>query len=350
MKTKIEELKSQILLKIKEVRESEELKDLETKFIGRKGEFTSLLKKIKTLSDAEKREIGQLANLAKKEIAENFKKAKDIIMKDSAGDFVDLTLPGEKKDKGHLHPISKVSMELQELFISMGFMVLDGPELESEYYNFEALNIPSFHPARDMQDTFFVSELNAEEGKERRGDGNDMVMRTHTSSVQIRAMQKYGAPLRCVAPGRVFRAEATDAVHEHTFDQMEGLMVGKDISLSNLVAVMQELINKMFGRAVETRVRPGYFPFVEPGIELDIRCTICGGRDGGCPSCKHTGWLELLPAGMVHPNVLKAGGVDSNEYSGFAFGLGLTRLAMMKYGIDDIRHFNSGDLRFIEQF
>jgi phenylalanyl-tRNA synthetase alpha chain len=358
MKDKIEQLKNDILSELKRIKESDELKTLETKFIGRKGEFTSLLKKIKSLSDEDKKEIGQLANTAKAEIFSSFKKAKDIIVNKDSNEFVDLTLPGEKRQNGHLHPITKVSMELEELFLSMGFMVLDGPELESEYYNFEALNIPDYHPARDMQDTFFVSEPSyaktlegkSKKDKKRREDGNDMVMRTHTSSVQIRAMQKYGAPIRCVVPGRVFRAEATDAVHEHTFYQMEGLMIDKEISLANLIAVMQDLINKMFGREVETRVRPGYFPFVEPGIELDIRCTICGGKTGGCPSCKHTGWLELLPAGMVHPNVLKYGGIDPNAYSGFAFGLGLTRLAMMKYGVDDIRHFNSGDMRFIEQF
>ncbi|MEA3449636.1 MAG: phenylalanine--tRNA ligase subunit alpha [Patescibacteria group bacterium] len=346
MKNKIEEIKNKIFFELKEIKESDALKDLEMQYIGRKGEFTSLLKKISSLSDAEKREIGQIANLAKTEIFFAFKKTKKIILNENNNEFIDLSLPGEKRAEGHLNPISLVSMELEELFVSMGFMVLDGPELESEYYNFEALNIPAHHPARDMQDTFFVSE----DEKNRKGDGNDLVLRTHTSSVQIRAMQKHGAPIRCVAPGRVFRAEATDAVHEHTFYQMEGLMVGKDVNLSNLIAVMQDLINKMFDREVETRVRPGYFPFVEPGIELDIKCTICNGKKGGCPSCKHTTWLELLPAGMVHPNVLKAGKVDPKEYSGFAFGLGLTRLAMMKYGIGDIRHFNSGDLRFVGQF
>ncbi|MBU4455316.1 phenylalanine--tRNA ligase subunit alpha, partial [Patescibacteria group bacterium] len=202
-------------------------------------------------------------------------------------------------------------------------------------------NISRYHPARDMQDTFYVDTKNKE------GE-YDLVMRTHTSPVQVRAMQKYGAPLRCVAPGRVFRCEATDAAHEHTFDQMEGLMVDKDISIANLIAVMKELLKGIFKKEMEVRVRPGYFPFVEPGIELDIKCTICGGAK--CPSCKNSGWLELMPAGMVHPNVLKFGGIDSKKYSGFAFGLGLTRLAMMKYGVDDIRLFNSGDLRFLEQF
>ncbi|MCK5459997.1 phenylalanine--tRNA ligase subunit alpha, partial [Candidatus Parcubacteria bacterium] len=218
-----------------------------------------------------------------------------------------------------------------------------------DFFNFEALNIPKTHPARDMQDTFYIdpSSVKTSCGKSNKKK-YDLVMRTHTSPVQIRAMQKFGSQLRCIAPGRVFRCEAIDACHEHTFDQMEGLMIGENISISNLISVMKELLNKIFKKEVETRVRPGYFPFVEPGIELDIKCLICEGK--GCPSCKNGGWLELLPAGMVHPNVLKAGGIDFKKYSGFAFGLGLTRLAMMKYGISDIRLFNSGDLRFLKQF
>jgi phenylalanyl-tRNA synthetase alpha chain len=218
----------------------------------------------------------------------------------------------------------------------MGFMILDGPELESDYYNFEALNIPTWHPARDTQDTFYI------EAKEK------LLLRTQTSPVQVRAMQKYGAPLRCVVPGRVFRNEATDVSHDHTFYQLEGLMIDKDISITNLIAVMKELLSGIFKREVNVRLRPGYFPFVEPAFELDIQCLICGGK--GCSVCKQSGWLELLPCGLVHPNVLKAGGIDPKKYSGFAFGLGLTRLVMMKYKIDDIRLLQSGDLRFLNQF
>lgn len=208
------------------------------------------------------------------------------------------------------------------------------------------MNIPGNHPARDMQDTFYVAP-----GPSPAGAGewrSDMVMRTHTSPVQIRAMRKYGAPLRCVVPGRVFRCEATDACHDTTFDQLEGFMIDKNISISNLISVLKEMLSGIFKQEVKIRVRPGYFPFVEPGLEVDVNCTICDGK--GCPSCKHSGWLEMIGAGMIHPNVLKYGGIDSKEYSGFAFGLGLTRLAMMKYGIDDIRLFNSGDLKFLEQF
>ncbi|MCK5062096.1 phenylalanine--tRNA ligase subunit alpha [Candidatus Parcubacteria bacterium] len=367
MKEEIIKIKEEILSELKKIKESKALSDLETKYLGRKGKLTVFLKQIANLSDEEKQKIGRLANETKQEMIRKFKEARSVISGETEAGFIDVTLPGEKRLLGHLHPITIVQNELEDLFRSMGFMVLDGPELESDYFNFEALNIPKSHPARDMQDTFYIATPHPnplphpqplsfarrgerkERGQEEASvDQSDMVMRTHTSPVQVRGMLKYGAPLRCVAPGRVFRAEAIDAVHEHTFDQMEGLMVDKNISIGNLIAVMKELINSMFGRAVETRVRPGYFPFVEPGIELDIKCTICLGK--GCPGCKHSGWLELLPAGQVHPRVLEYGGIDPNKYSGFAFGLGLTRLAMMKYKINDIRLFNSGDLRFLKQF
>lgn len=341
MKDKLLKLKQEILKQLPKANDSNVLRDLEIKYLGRKGELANILSGLKDLKINEKKVVGKMANDIKSEIENKFSEArKKMENTKSKKDFVDITLPGEKIKKGHIHPITRIQNELEDLFTSLGFIVLDGPELESEYYNFEALNIPDYHPARDMQDTFFVSDQKAGEGK--------MVMRTHTSPVQVRAMQKYGAPLRCVAPGRVFRCEATDACHEHTFDQMEGLMIGEDISISNMIAVMKELLKSIFKKDMEVRVRPGYFPFVEPGVELDIRCTICAGK--GCPACKNSGWLELLPAGLVHPNVLKHGGIDSKKYSGFAFGLGLTRLAMMRYGVNDIRLFNSGDLRFLKQF
>ncbi|MFH1030940.1 MAG: phenylalanine--tRNA ligase subunit alpha, partial [bacterium] len=242
----------------------------------------------------------------------------------------------------------QVQNEIEDIFRSMGFMVLDGPELESEYYNFEALNIPSWHPARDMQDTFYVEsriknqELRIKKGEER------LVMRTQTSAVQVRGMQKYGAPIKAIVPGRCFRNEATDASHEHTFYQVEGLMVGEGISLSNLFAISNKFLSKIFGKNIKNRFRPGYFPFVEPGLEMDLECVFCGGK--GCRICKYTGWIEFSGAGMVHPNVLIAGGIDPSKYSGFAFGFGITRLVMMKYGIDDIRSLLSGDLRFLKQF
>lgn len=342
MKNKLLILKEEILKKLSEISDPNLLLTLEKEYLGRKGKLTEILRNLSNLDDKEKKEIGKLSNDIKQELLQAFSAKKEEVEDSSgSGEFIDVTLPGKKIEHGHLHPLTIIQNELKDLFKSMGFMVLDGPELESDYYNFEALNIPPHHPARDMQDTFYIDHKNSE------GEF-DMVMRTHTSPVQVRAMQKYGAPLRCVVPGRTYRCEAIDACHDHSFDQMEGLMIDKNISLSNLISVMKELINGIFGQEVETRVRPGYFPFVEPGIELDIKCTICGGK--GCPSCKNSGWLELLPAGMVHPNVLKYGGIDTNIYSGFAFGLGLTRLAMMRYKINDIRLFNSGDLRFLEQF
>ena len=341
MKEKIEKLKNEILGSLAKVKEEKVLKDLEIKYLGRKGELTKILRSLKDLSEKEKKEIGQLANEIKKEIEDKFTEMKKIILGSAEKEQTDITLPGEKIERGHLNPITIVQNELEDLFTSLGFMVLDGPELESDFYNFVAVNIPPNHPARDMQDTFYIDKKNM--------DGEyDLVMRTHTSSVQVRAMQKYGAPLRCVVPGKCFRCEAIDACHEHTFYQMEGLMIDKNISLANLISVMKELLSGIFKKEMEIRVRPGFFAFVEPGLELDIKCTICGGK--GCPSCKNSGWLELLPSGMVHPKVLEYGGIDPKKYSGFAFGLGLTRLAMMKYGIDDIRLFNSGDIRFLEQF
>jgi len=341
MKEEIKKLKEEILDNLVKVKGEKSLRDLEIKYLGRKGELTKILRSLKDLSEKEKKEIGQLANEIKKEIEDKFFETKKIILGNSKQAGVDITLPGEKIERGHLNPITIVQNELEDLFTSMGFMVLDGPELESDFYNFAAVNIPPNHPARDMQDTFYIDKKNM--------DGEyDLVMRTHTSSVQVRAMQKYGAPLRCVVPGKCFRCEAIDACHEHTFYQMEGLMIDKNISLANLISVMKELLSGIFKKEMEIRVRPGFFAFVEPGLELDIKCTICGGK--GCPSCKNSGWLELLPSGMVHPKVLEYGGIDPKKYSGFAFGLGLTRLAMMKYGIDDIRLFNGGDLRFLEQF
>jgi len=250
---------------------------------------------------------------------------------------IDITQPSlPKKTSGHLHPMTTVHKELEDLFTSMGFMVLDGPELESDYYNFEALNIPKHHPARDSQDTFFIK------------DHPEWVMRTHTSPVQIRAMQKYAAPLRTVVTGRCFRNEATDASHEHTFYQMEGLVVDKDISVAHLISVMKTLLQGVLKQEVEIRLRPGYFPFVEPGFELDMRCLVCSGK--GCGACKHSGWVETLPCGLVHPNVITAGGLDPKKYTGFAFGLGSMRLAMQKYGIGDIRLLHGNDLRFLKQF
>jgi len=344
----IKKIKDEVLLKLGKIKNSQALKDLEVEYLGRKGRLTGFLKNISSLSVEEKKTIGKLANEVKNELKEKVLEIKNVINgKKKSGSAVDVTVPGKKIARGHLHPLTQVQYELEEMFVSLGFMVLDGPELESDFFNFEALNIPSYHPARDMQDTFYI-DVGKEGDKEGVQEKSDLVMRTQTSPMQVRAMREYGAPLRCVIPGRVFRNEDLDDCHDTTFDQIEGLMVGEDISLANLISVLKEMMSGIFKREVEIRVRPGYFPFVEPGIEVDAKCTICGGK--GCSTCKHTGWLEMIGAGMVHPNVLKAGGIDPDKFSGFAFGLGTTRLVMMKYGIEDIRVFNGGDMRFLEQF
>jgi len=338
----IKKIKEQALKEIEGIKNSDEWQDIRNKYFSRKsGELSKLLKDIKEVSADLRPKLGALANEVKDDISSALESKKEQMQGKKETkiekDFIDVTLDIEKYKLGHLHPMTQVQNELEDIFKSMGFMVLDGPELESDYYNFEALNIPAWHPARDAQDTFYI-----EDKKEK------LVLRTQTSPVQIRAMQKYGAPLRCVVPGRVFRNEATDASHDHTFYQLEGLMIGENISIANLVAVLQEMLSAIFKKEVKTRLRPGYFPFVEPGFELDFGCLICNGQ--GCSVCKNTGWIEFVGSGMVHPNVLKAGGIDSKKYNGFAFGLGLTRLVMMKYGIDDIRLLQSGDLRFLNQF
>lgn len=341
MKENLIKIKSEILNKLESIKTSSELSDLEVLYLGRKGKFTTILKSLKDLNPEEKKTAGKLANEIKNEILKLIDLKKKSFDRINATDFVDVTLPGKKISLGHLHPITKIQKELEEVFMSLGFMVLDGPELESEYYNFEAINIPKHHPARDMQDTFYIDKKNNE------GEF-DMVMRTHTSPVQVRAMQEYGAPLRAIIPGRCFRSEATDVRHEHTFYQIEGLMIDRDINFSHLKGVLELIGKKLYGDDTKLRMRPKFYPFVEPGANGEYTCFICKGK--GCRLCKKTGWLEVLGSGMVHPNVLKAGGIDPEKYSGFAFGFGLNRLAMLKYNIDDIRLFNSGDMRFLEQF
>ncbi|MEK7167029.1 MAG: phenylalanine--tRNA ligase subunit alpha [Patescibacteria group bacterium] len=342
MQNKLQKLKQEIFDKLNEIKHLDVLRDLEIKYLGRKGEFTKILRCLKDLTEQEKKEIGKLANEIKKELVEKFEQIKNVIAKNTVEKKnIDVTLPGEKISKGHLHPITIIQNELEDLFASMGFMVLDGPELESDYYNFETLNMPKHHPARDMQDTFYIDHKN------KQGE-YDLVMRTHTSNIQARAMQKYGAPLKCIVPGRVFRNEATDVRHEHTFYQFEGLMIDKDINFSQMKGVLESMGQFLYGSDTKLRLRPKFYPFVEPGVNGEFSCFVCHGK--GCRLCKKSGWLEILGAGLVHPNVLQAGGIDSKKYSGFAFGFGLNRLVMLKYGINDVRLFNSGDLRFLEQF
>ncbi len=342
MKNELLQIQKTTIESIQKCTTSDELEHIRVTVLGRKGELTSILRNLKNLSPDEKAEAGKLSNTVKQEIADAVEQQKKVIEEQAIisqieNEWIDVTLdnPGKKYNRsGCIHPISTIQYEIEDIFTSMGFTVLDGPEVETEYNNFEALNIPKHHPARDMQDTFWTE------------DGN--LLRTHTSAIQVRGMQTHKPPFRVIGPGRVFRYEATDASHENTFYQVEGMMVGKDISVAHLIFFMKTLLKEIFKREVKVRLRPGYFPFVEPGFELDINCLICGGS--GCSVCKYTGWVELLPCGLVHPNVLKYGGIDPDEWSGFAFGLGLNRLVMMNYGINDIRHFQSGDVRFVQQF
>jgi phenylalanyl-tRNA synthetase alpha chain len=318
---------------------AEELERVRVEVLGRKGVLAEISKGLGKLAPEERARAGKQLN-AVKQALEGALEAKQAEFKKAAvearlaAEWIDFTLPAPAPARGHLHPISRIQAEIEDVFTSLGFTVLDGPEVETEHHNFDALNIPPDHPARDMQDTFWLA------------DGN--LLRTHTSPVQVRGMERLGPPLRMIAPGRVFRNEEVDASHEHTFYQLEGMMIDREVSIAHLVYFMKTLLSSVFKREVTVRLRPGYFPFVEPGFELDILCLICGGK--GCPVCKQGGWVELLPCGLVNPNVLRYGGIDPEEWNGFAFGLGLTRLVMMRYAIDDIRHLQGGDLRFLNQF
>ncbi|NCN22529.1 phenylalanine--tRNA ligase subunit alpha [Candidatus Falkowbacteria bacterium] len=341
MKDKLYKLKQEFLVKLSEVKDLENLKELELRFLSRKGELGELMKNIKDLSGDLRKEVGQVANKIKNELQESFYQVSAKFIKNTNNTLIDPTLPGLKQQSGHLNPITLVQNELEDLFSSLGFIIEDGPELESDYFNFTALNVPPLHPARDMQDTFYVDLKNSQGER-------DLLMRTQTSPVQIRAMLKYGAPLKVVIPGRVFRNEATDARHEHTFYQLEGMIVAKDINFSNLKSLLEIVGKRLFGPDTKLRMRPKFYPFVEPGNNGEYTCFLCQGQ--GCRVCKNTGWLEIVGAGLVHPDVLRAGGLDPEVYSGLAFGFGLTRLAMLKYNINDARLFSSGDIKFLEQF
>ncbi len=318
---------------------AEELEAIRVEVLGRKGALAAISKDMGKMAPDQKASVGKLLNAAKQTLEAALDEkmsafAAAALAARLENEWVDVTVPPPPPGPGSLHPLTQIQAEIEDLFLSLGFSILDGPEVESDEHNFDALNIPADHPARDMQDTFWL-------------EGN-WLLRTHTSPVQVRGMRKLGPPLRMIAPGRVFRNEEVDASHEHTFYQLEGMMVDRDVSVAHLLYFMKTLLSAIFQREVTVRLRPGYFPFVEPGFELDIQCLICGGV--GCPVCKHSGWVELLPCGLVHPNVLRLSNIDPEEYGGFAFGLGLTRLVMMRYAIDDIRQLQGGDLRFLQQF
>ena len=324
----IASLKSELAKSTKEA----DVLNVKSKYVGKKSRITEILSSLKDMSVDDKRKYGSLINNTKKEMESLVSEALENL-ENKVNITFDDTLDYDVEN-GSLHPVTIVAKEVTDALKKMGFTVVSGPEMESEYYNFEALNVPKDHPARDMQDTYYLD--------------NGMLLRTQTSDNQIRGMENYGAPLRICAPGRTFRNEDLDANHENTFFQIEGMVIDENISIENLMYVMQELLSEVFKKNLKVRLRPGFFPFTEPSYEMDMSCVICGGK--GCPTCKNGGWIELIGCGMVHPNVLRAGGVDPEKYTGFAFGIGLTRLAMMKYKISDIRVLNSGDIRYLKNF
>ena len=316
-----------------------EIRALEVELLGKKGSIKGLNRFIGQAPRELKAATGQAINVAKRgveaAITRRRQELRDAVIQAELDDrSFDITLPGVAPQTGALHPLTQVQDAVEEVCLAMGFHVLDYPEVEDDFHNFQALNIPPDHPARDAQDTFWLK------------DGN--LLRTHTSPGQIRAIRELGAPLRAVFPGKVFRYEALDASHEHTFHQIEGLMIDRVVSAAHLISAMKTLLGQIFGREVLVRLRPGYFPFVEPGFELDMGCLLCGGS--GCRVCKQSGWVEFLGCGLVHPNVLRSAGLSPDDWQGWAFGMGLSRLTMMRYGIDDIRHLMGGDIRFLSQF
>ena len=346
MESKILNMKEQFEKELAQITDLDELEKIRVKYLGKKGSVTDLLKGMRELSAEGKKTFGQKVNELKNSVADRIaKKAAELkelqVQKEiELMPELDLSIP-LNLSRGSYHPITLVQRQCEQIFKSMGFTVEDYSEVVTDFECFEAVNIPKNHPARDMQDTYYLE--------------NGQLLKSQTSAAQNAILRKYkkplvedGIPIKAIFPGRCFRNEATDACHENTFFQMEGMMVDKDISISNLIYFMKTMLSEVFRKDIKVRLRPGFFPFVEPGFELDISCLICGGD--GCPSCKHSGWLELCPCGMIHPEVLRMGGIDPEEYTGFAFGLGLTRLVMMKYGIGDIRDLNSGSLKSMSQF
>ena len=339
MKQKLEEIKAAAISVLQSASDIDALEEARIKFLGKKGELTAVLKGMGALSAEERPKIGALANeirallegqieSKKAEIAAKLEEAK------LAAEVIDVTMPGKSQERGELHPLTKVMNNIKDTFIGMGFEIADGPEVELDYYNFEALNIPPNHPARDTQDTFYISD--------------NVVLRTQTSGMQVRVMEKTKPPIRIIAPGKVYRSDAVDATHSPVFHQIEGLVVDKGVTMADLKGTLEMFIHRLYGNETKVRFRPHHFPFTEPSAELDISCFKCGGK--GCGMCKGEGWIEILGCGMVHPKVLANCGIDPEVYSGFAFGIGLERIAMGKYDINDLRLFFENDLRFLKQF
>ncbi|NBI28102.1 phenylalanine--tRNA ligase subunit alpha [Chengkuizengella marina] len=341
MKEQLEALKLEALKELEGVNDSKSLNDLRVKYLGKKGPLTEILRGMGKLSNEERPVIGQVANEVRAAIGNGIQMKQDEISQRELEnrlkeETIDITLPGRKPSQGAIHPLNKVIQDIEDIFVGMGYTVEEGPEVEQDYYNFEALNLPKDHPARDMQDTFYITE--------------ELLMRTHTSPVQIRTMEakKGEVPVKIICPGRVYRRDDDDATHSHVFTQIEGLVIDKNVRMSDLKGTLLQFVQEMYGKDTQIRLRPSFFPFTEPSAEVDVTCASCKGD--GCRICKQTGWIEILGSGMVHPRVLEMAGYDPNEYSGFAFGMGVERIAMLKYGIDDIRHFFTNDLRFLNQF
>ncbi|KAB7705998.1 phenylalanine--tRNA ligase subunit alpha [Bacillus aerolatus] len=340
MEQQLKELQTEALAKAEAAEDLKQLNDIRVAYLGKKGPITEVLKGMGKLSAEERPKMGALANEVRAAVASAIETKQtaleqQAIKKQLEKETIDVTLPGRPVKSGNQHPLTKVVEEIEDLFISMGYSIAEGPEVETDYYNFEALNLPKGHPARDMQDSFYITE--------------DILLRTHTSPVQARTMEKYQGqgPVKIICPGKVYRRDNDDATHSHQFTQIEGLVVDENISMGDLKGTLEVFAKRLFGEDREIRLRPSFFPFTEPSVEVDVTC-MCGGE--GCRICKHTGWIEILGAGMVHPNVLEMAGFDSKKYTGFAFGMGPDRIAMLKYGIDDIRHFYTNDVRFLTQF
>ena len=339
MKEKLSKIKEEALLNLENAETLDALEEIRIKYLGKKGELTSVLKGMGALTPEERPVIGALANEVREILdSEIDKKKSDLTKKQTEErlkkEVIDVTMPGKKVKSGNLHPLTKVMNEIKDIAIGLGFEIAEGPEVELDYYNFEALNIPKNHPARDTQDTFYINE--------------NTVLRTQTSPIQVRVMENKKPPIRIIAPGRVYRSDAVDATHSPVFHQIEGLVVDKGITMADLKGTLDAFMKALYGKDTKVRFRPHHFPFTEPSAEMDISCYVCGGK--GCRVCKGEGWIEILGCGMVHPKVLKNCGIDPEVYSGFAFGLGLERVAMGRYDIDDLRLFFENDTRFLKQF
>lgn len=339
MKEKLQSIKQQAMDRLKDVKELKVLDEIRIEFLGKKGELTQVLRGMKDLSAEERPIVGQMANEVREAIETKLEEVKNVLAEKAQemklrAEVIDVTMPGKRRKLGHRHPMNLVVDEIKEIFLGMGYKIAEGPEIETEYYNFEALNIPADHPARDEQDTFYINK--------------NFMLRTATSPIQVRVMEKEKPPIRIICPGKVYRSDEVDATHSPVFHQLEGLVVDKNITFADLKGALEVFAKELFGDKVKVRFRPHFFPFTEPSAEMDVSCVACGGE--GCRICKGSGWIEILGCGMVHPKVLKMAGIDPDIYTGFAFGMGLERLAMSKYGVKDLRLFVENDVRFLDQF